>query len=74
MKKWYNLLPALVALLSACTVSAPETAPVQGTPRSLDNHLYFKNVCGGMIIRFSIGCTQYRKVVIRANGLECLSA
>lgn len=189
MKKLNVLLPALIALLSACTVSAPETAPVQGTPmtftasfennaptrtvldgtnvlwqpgdaiaigfgsgnpvrftnqaaapsltcdftgvlptvgtpdgtkyyyaiypdnpdirpfwfydsfrnlsvpyeqtavegsfdpmsfpsvaRSLDNHLYFKNVCGGMIIRFSIGCTQYRKVVIRANGLESLSA
>ena len=42
--------------------------------RTLDSHLYFRNLCGGVILRFSSGCENYESVVFRANGLEPLAA
>ena len=42
--------------------------------KTLDSHLYFRNLCGGVILRFSAGCENYARVIFRANGLEPLSA
>ena len=41
---------------------------------TLDTHLYFRNICGGVIMRFSSGCEDYAGVVFRANGMEPLAA
>ena len=42
--------------------------------RTLDTHLYFRNIAGGVILRFSEGCQDYSKVVFRANGLEPIAS
>ncbi len=51
-----------------------DPAAFPSVARTLDKHLFFRNLCGGVILRFSEGCQNYSSVVFHANGLELLTA
>ena len=59
MKKWNNLLLAGIALLSACTVIAPETAQVEGIPMtftaSFENNASTRTVLDGTNVLWQPG-------------------